>query len=115
MLSASQFESLTAPGIENRRSPRIPLSIQILVAGIDPQSGSPFEATGTTLVVNKHGALIRTIPGLQAGMSIRITIAADGKSAKARIVWDSPQSEGRYGVELETPDGLWPPFFLPTD
>lgn len=68
-----------------------------------------------TLVVNKHGALIRTIPGLQSGMPICITVAATGKSAKARIIWDGPQSKGRYGIELETPENLWDVFFPPVD
>ena len=115
MLLLSQSVPLPNPGLGNRRSSRIPLVIRIVVAGIHPETGAHFEVVGETLVVNKHGALIRTIPGLRSGMRIRITVPTSGTSAGARVVWDSPESEGRYGIELETPVNLWGIFFPPID
>jgi hypothetical protein len=103
---SNQSEPLPNPGIEVRRSSRIPLVIRIVVAGIHPETRLYFQAVGNTLVVNRHGALISTIPGLQSGMWLCITVATSGKSARARVVWDIPQSEGRYGIELETPENL---------
>ena len=115
MLLSSQFELLPDTGLEARRSSRIPLVIQILVAGKHPETGVLFQTAGKTLIVNKHGALISTIPGLKAGMRLCITVVASGKSAWAQVVWDSPQSEGRYGIELETPTNLWEIYFPPSD
>jgi hypothetical protein len=115
MLLSNQSEPLPNPGLEPRRSSRIPLVIRIVVAGISSETGIYFQAIGKTLVVNKHGALISTIPGLRAGMRLCITVVSNGKSAAARVVWDSPQSEGRYGIELQTPENLWEVFFPPAD
>jgi len=115
MLLSSQSEPLPDPGIGNRRSLRIPLVIRIVVAGIHPETGVCFQAIGETLVVNKQGALIRTIPGLQSGMRLCITVATSGKSARARVVWDSPRSEGRYGIELEASGNPWGISFPPAD
>jgi hypothetical protein len=115
MLLSTQFEPLPSPGVDNRRSSRIPLVIRIVVAGIHPDTGVCFQAIGKTLVVNKHGALINTIPGLQSGMRLCITVATTGKSAGAHVVWDTPGSEGRYGIELETPENPWGVFFPPAD
>lgn len=115
MLISNQSETLPTPGFEARRSSRIPLVIQIVVAGIHPETGVLFQAVGKTLVVNKHGALISTIPGLPSGMRLSVTVSTSGKSAWARVVWDCARSEGRYGIELETAENLWGIFFSPAD
>lgn len=107
MLISNQSEQLPNPGFTNRRSSRIPLEIRIVVAGIHPETGACFQAVGKTLIVNKHGALISTIPGLQSGMRLSITVAASGKSAGARVAWDGARPEGRYGIELAPPGNLW--------
>jgi hypothetical protein len=107
MLLSRQSELLPNPGVENRRSSRISREIQISISGIHPETGAHFQAVGKTLVVNKHGALISTIPGLKSGMQLCITVAASGKSAGAQVVWDGARGDGRYGIELETPDNLW--------
>jgi hypothetical protein len=115
MLVLNQSEPLANPGFEPRRSSRIPLAIRIVVAGIHPETGVHFETVGETLVVNKHGALISTIPGLQSGMRLNVTVVTNGKSVRARVIWDSARSEGRYGIELETPENLWKILFPPAD
>ena len=51
-------ESVPNPGIQNRRSSRVPLVIPISIAGVHPDTGVRFEAFGKTLVVNQHGALL---------------------------------------------------------
>jgi len=115
MLLSNQSEPLPNPGLVARRSSRISLVIQIVVAGVHPETGVLFQSIGKTLVVNKHGALISTIPGLQDGMRLCITVVTSGKSAAARVVWDGPRSEGRYGIELETPEDFWEIFVPPAD
>jgi hypothetical protein len=107
MLLSSQSESLPNPGVQDRRSSRVPLVITILIAGIHPDAGVRFEAWGETLVVNQHGALISTISGLKAGMRLCVTVETSGKSVWARVVWDAAHNEGRYGIELDTPDNPW--------
>ena len=107
MLLSSQSEPLSEPGLASRRSSRIPLVIPILVAGVHPETGVRFEALGKTLVVNQHGALISTISALMVGMRLCITVETSGKSVWARVVWDTAQNEGRYGIELDTPDNPW--------
>ena len=100
-------ESLPNPGIQGRRSSRVPLVISLLIAGVHPKTGVRFEAMGKTLVVNRHGALISTISALMVGMRLCITVETSGKSVWARVVWDTAQNEGRYGIELDAPDNPW--------
>ena len=112
---SNQSEPLPEPAVGDRRSSRIPLVIRIVVAGIHPETRLYFQAVGNTLVVNRHGALISTIPGLQSGMRLNVTVVTNGKSVRARVIWDSARSEGRYGIELETPENLWKILFPPAD
>jgi hypothetical protein len=107
MLISSQSESLPNPGIQNCRSSRVSLVIPISIAGVHPETGVRFEAFGKTLVVNRHGALISTLSGPKVGMRLCITVETSGKSVWARVVWDTAQNEGRYGIELDAPDNPW--------
>jgi hypothetical protein len=50
-------ESVPNPGIQNRRSSRVPLVIPISIAGVHPDTGVRFEAFGETLVVNRQRCL----------------------------------------------------------
>ena len=72
VLLSSQCESLPYPGFAGHRSSRVPLVIQILGAGIHTETGVSVQAVGETLVVNRHGALIGTIPGLMSGMRLSL-------------------------------------------
>jgi hypothetical protein len=72
VLLSSQCESLPFAGFAGRRSSRIPLVIQILVAGIHPETGVSVQAVGETLAVNRDGVLISTIPGLMSGMRLSL-------------------------------------------
>jgi hypothetical protein len=89
-----------------RRSSRVLFSVRIVVSGTNPETGLFLEAPGNTLVVNQHGALIRTIEGLCQGMEIIVAVPSRHQSARARIVWTN-LVEGKYGIELETPCDLW--------
>jgi hypothetical protein len=107
MLLSRQSEAVPNPGIQDRRSSRVPLVIPISIAGVHPDTSVRFEAFGKTLVVNQHGALISTISVLKAGMRLCITVETSGKSVWARVVWDTAHNEGRYGIELDAPDNPW--------
>lgn len=96
-----------------RRSARVLFSVRIVVSGTNPKTGIPFQAPGNTLVVNQHGALIRTVEGLSEGMRIIVTVPSRNQSARARVVWTNSSVEGKYGIELETPCDLWGVQFPP--
>ena len=95
---------------EHRRSTRIPLELSIEVDG---QPGSlPFK--GITLIVNLHGALIRTLRPLDEGSNIYIRLV-NGNEAQARVVRAVPDSPLTYGIELAEPRNIWNVAIPPCD
>ena len=62
---------------------------------------------GETVVVNLHGALIRTSAILQPGNLVTIHVLRTGKAAQGRIVWASYENSPHYGVELHKPSNIW--------
>jgi hypothetical protein len=85
-----------------KKRTRVPLEVSIEVDG---QSGSlPFK--GVTVVVNLHGALIRTVRPLQEGSTIYIRVMT-GEEALARVVRALPTNGLTYGVELVEPKNIW--------
>ena len=106
-------QSMAWAHANQRRSSRLLLSVRIVVSGANRENGISFEASGNTLVVNKHGALIRTIEGLSQGMKILVTVPSRNQSVRARVVWSNPALEGKYGIEFESPCDLWGVCFPP--
>lgn len=94
------------------------MQIPILLSGTDSH-GVRFEAAGETLVVNKHGAKIRTEQSLQSGMDVHVTNPARKQSRPARVVWaeavGETEAELSFGVELGTPENFWGIYFPPSD
>lgn len=88
--------------IEHRRSTRVPLEVLIEVDG---KTGSlPF--TGVTVIVNLHGALIRTVRPLQVGATIYLRLL-NGQEASAKVVHRIPSNAHTYGIELTEPRNIW--------
>ncbi len=96
---------------ENRRSTRVPLKIDILV----DDGAKNFTCEGETIVVNLHGALIRTVVGLKVGMRIAIHVFLTDKRASARVVYLNPENPLHCGIELEQPQNIWGVFLPPDD
>lgn len=94
---------------EHRRSTRVPLEISIEV------EGEIGVVKGVTVVVNLHGALIRTAKPLRQDLRIRITAYLTGKTADARVVYVSLQNPLSCGIELETPQNIWGVSLPPDD
>jgi PilZ domain len=95
---------MTTRNIANdvRRSTRVPLELSIEVDG---KSGAlPFK--GVTVVVNKHGALIRTVRPLEEGSSIYLRLM-NGEEAEAKVVRQIPTNALTYGIELTQPRNIW--------
>ena len=96
---------------EHRRSTRVPLEVSIEV---DSDPSHPV-VRGATVVVNLHGALIRTEAPLQPASSIKVTVYLTSKSAQARVVYASPANPLEYGIELNQPQNIWGVSLPPED
>jgi hypothetical protein len=95
---------------EHRRSTRIPRELSIEVDG---RSGTlPFK--GVTVVVNLHGALIRTVRPLEVGSTIYIRVLS-GEESTARVIRQIPVNGLTYGVELTEPKNIWGVELPPSD
>jgi len=96
---------------EHRRSTRVPLEVSIEVEG--EREHSPLK--GATVVVNLHGALIRTQQPLHSGSKIQITVYLTGKTAPARVVYVAAENPLHCGIELLQPQNIWGVSLPPED
>jgi hypothetical protein len=94
---------------ELRRSTRVPLEISVEV------EGEPGEVKGATVVVNLHGALIRTAKPLQPGSRIRVTVYVTSKAAAAKVVYVAAHRPLECGIELELAQNIWGVSLPPND
>jgi hypothetical protein len=93
---------MTQPPFEHRRSTRVPVEVSIEVDGV---SGSlPFKAV--TVIVNLHGALIRTVRPLEVGSRIYLRVPS-GDEAEAKVVRAIALTPLTYGIELTCPRNIW--------
>lgn len=86
----------------NRRSDRISISLPLQAAGIDAEN-RPFIDTATTIVVNRHGALITLDRPLHIDQVLRVSRQLfDGsrREAEVRVVAHEKDSAGAiaYGI-----------------
>ena len=86
---------------QSRRSTRVPIQVQIRV------EARAVVCKGETVVVNLHGALLRTDEHLQLGERISVHVSLTGKSAEAKVVFVDPAQRLHFGVELERPENIW--------
>ena len=84
-------------------------------------SGSPRSAShcasheGETIVVNLHGALVKTSSRLEVGAAIAIHVQLTGKSADARVVFASLEHPLGFGIALDKPQNIWGISLPPAD
>jgi hypothetical protein len=62
---------------------------------------------GETVIVNLHGALIKTLEPLEQRTHITLHVALTGKSAAAQVVFVDPEDSHMVGVELTRPQNIW--------
>ncbi len=102
---------------EQRRSPRIMFSIPLTVRGVD-ENGEPFEATGRTITLNRHGARIQVLHSLTPGQIIRLINQVNHAEAEFRVVGPVPaplDQAGEWGVEcLRLEINIWDIRFRPS-
>ena len=92
-----------------RRSTRVPLEVSLEVEG---EIGI---LKGVTVVVNLHGAMIRTFKPIQLKSRIRVTVYITGKWAMARVVYIDAENCLTCGIELEGPQNIWGVSLTPDD
>ncbi len=100
---------------QRRRSARIVLRVPLLVNVVDSPPTSPWESV-ETVIVSKHGAMIRAKSDFQVGDTLDIRVRNGDRSARARVVWTSSQvmSGGvELGFEILEEEGFWEMNFPP--
>lgn len=97
------------PHKDLRRSTRVPISIRIEV------QATGLSCEGETIVVNMHGALMRTSSRLELGARIRVHVQLTGKSADARVVFASRERQLEFGIGLDQPQNIWGISLPPAD
>lgn len=98
-----------------RRSARIVLRVPLLVNVVDSPPESPWESV-ETVMVSKHGAMIRAKSGFQVGDTLDIRVRNGERSGRARVVWTSSQVTPHgieLGFELLDEEGFWEINFPP--
>ncbi|PYV13956.1 MAG: hypothetical protein DMG21_19720 [Acidobacteria bacterium] len=104
-----------ATATQRRRSARIVLRVPLLVNVADSPPESPWESV-ETVMVSKHGAMIRAKSGFQEGDTLDIRVRHGGRSARARVAWTSSKVTPNgieLGFELLDEEGFWEVKFPP--
>lgn len=91
----------TAGRKDLRRSTRVPIRVRIQV------SATGVVSDGETLVVNLHGALLRTVEHLEIGDHITLYVSLTGKSAPGRVVFAGQEHAFHFGIALDVPENIW--------
>ena len=94
---------------EPRRSTRVPIRVQIELHGTE------VSCEGETIIVNLHGALVRTSAPLQLGDRITLRVQLTGKSATARVVLASREAPMEFGIGFDKPQNVWGISLPPAD
>jgi len=91
-------------------------SIPVSIRGVD-EKGNPFETTGCTITLNRHGARIQVAHSLKPGQTVRVINQASDAEAEFRVVGPiTPPLDhvGEWGVEcLHVDKNIWDIYFPP--
>src|SRR5215469_1349150 len=96
-----------------RRSSRVLVSLPLAVSG-QKSDGSHISGAAETILVNRHGARIRSAVPLETQMEVRIAMLAPYKWRVGQVVW-ADNGEKEYGIELSRPENFWGIYFPPED
>src|SRR5207248_11209250 len=94
---------------ESRRSTRVPIRVQIEVRA------TGLTCDGETILVNLHGALVKTLAPLELGARITIHVHLTTKSADARVVFASRERPLEFGIALDIRLNICGISFAPAD
>jgi hypothetical protein len=96
-----------------RRSSRVLVSLPLAVSG-QKSDGSHISGAAETILVNRHGARIRSAVPLETQMEVRVAMLAPYKWRVGQVVW-ADAGEKEYGIELSRPENFWGIYFPPED
>ena len=96
-----------------RRSSRVLVSLALAVSG-QKSDGSHVSGAAETILVNRHGAKIRSTVPLEPQMEVRVAMLAPYKWRVGQVVW-ADSGEREYGIELYRPENFWGIYFPPED
>jgi len=101
------------PQERGRRSSRVLVSLALAVSG-QKSDGSHVSGAAETILVNRHGAKIRSAVPLEPKMEVRVAMLAPYKWLVGQVVW-ADSGEREYGIELYRPENFWGIYFPPED
>src|ERR1044071_4269836 len=96
-----------------RRSSRVLVTLPLAVSG-QKKDGSHISGAAETILVNKHGAKIRSSIPLEPQMQLRVALLAPYKWRTAEVVWANFDAH-EYGIQLQNPENFWGVCFPPED
>ena len=67
------------------------------------------------MVVNLHGALLRTSERLMVGERVKLHVSLTGKTADARVVFADADQALHFGIALDQPENIWGISLPPAD
>ncbi|MGC2742400.1 MAG: hypothetical protein WA672_04375 [Candidatus Angelobacter sp.] len=76
--------------------------------------GSHVSGAAETILVNRHGAKIRSAVPLEPKMEVRVAMLAPYKWRVGQVMW-ADSGEREYGIELYRPENFWGIYFPPED
>ncbi len=89
------------------------VSLPLAVSG-QKSDGSHISGAAETILVNRHGARIRSSVPLEDRMEVRVAMLAPYKWRVGQVVWADTR-EKEYGIELSRPENFWGIYFPPED
>ena len=95
-----------------RRSVRVLINIPLAISGTKAD-GTRVDGKAEAIVVNMHGAKIRTREQLTSGMRIRVALLSPYRFQMARVV--RQEAEEEFSIELEQAQNFWGVYFPPDD
>lgn len=101
------------PSGRARRSSRVLVSLPLAVSG-QKSDGSHISGAAETILVNRHGAKIRSSISLENRMEIRVALLAPYKWRVGHVVWANA-GQKEYGIELGRPENFWGIYYPPED
>ncbi|HLW52928.1 MAG TPA: hypothetical protein VKW06_08790 [Candidatus Angelobacter sp.] len=89
------------------------VSLPLAVSG-QKSDGTHISGAAETILVNRHGARIRSSVPLENSMEVRLALLAPYKWRVGHVVWADTR-EKEYGIELGRPENFWGICFPPED
>lgn len=98
-----------------RRSSRILMRVPLIINVVDGSAQTEWEPV-ETIMVSKHGAMIRAQQNFQVGAILEVRVRNKNRIARARVAWKSSKVTPQgieLGFEIIGEDGFWEMTFPP--